>query len=67
MIGKISCTAVVCLLLAGCSGLGGSSRGPGGALKLIPSRLDSPASKESLAEAVANDPFPSAGQGDVSL
>lgn len=67
MIRTISCTAVVCLLLAGCSGLGGSSRGVGAGVKLIPSRLASPSNKQSFIEAVEQDPFPRAAQGDVRL
>ena len=67
MIHKICCTAVLCLLLAGCAGLGGSSRRMGGGRRLISGRLASPASKESFAAAVANDPVPSAGQGGARL
>ncbi len=65
MIRKMSCTAAVCLLLVGCSGLGGSPRGADEGVKLIPGRLGSPPSKDSFAEAVANDPFPGADQGEV--
>jgi hypothetical protein len=67
MIRETSCLAVLCLLLAGCTGLGGSSRGAGAGWKLIPSRLGSPSNKQSFIEAVNNDPFPKAGQADVRL
>jgi hypothetical protein len=62
MIRKIASLAAVCLLVAGCTGLGSSPRGPGGGPKLIPGGFPSRASNESFARAVANDPFPSARQ-----
>ena len=67
MIRKTSCLSVLCLLVAGCTGLGGSSRGPGAGWKLIPGRSGSPSRRQSFIEAVNNDPFPEAGQADARL
>lgn len=65
MIRNIACMAVVCLLLTGCTGLAGSSRGPGGGWHRIAGRLGSPPSKQSFSQAVEKDPFPRAGQGEL--
>ena len=65
MTGKISCLALVFLLLAGCTGLGGPSQGPGNGRKLIRGPLGALSSRESFIRAVDADPFPQASQGDV--
>jgi len=62
---KIRCLALVCLLLAGCTGLGSPSQAPGKGRKLFPGQLGALSSRESFTRAVDADPFPEAGHGDA--
>ena len=57
--------AAVCLLLSGCSTVGGSSGGATGRWNLLPGPLVRSSDERAFARAVENDPFPRASQGHL--
>ena len=58
------CAAVLCLLFAGCSVMGESSHKAINGVRPSPIRFGSKSGKQSLIEAVEQDPFPTANHVD---
>ena len=64
---RLLCAAVVCLLFAGCSTVGGSWRSPAGGWKRLPAWIGLNSREKAFAEAVERDPFPAADQADLKV